>query len=236
MSAAEFQGGILTGPAIREAVENGDIVIQNYDPKRVNDEFIAADGTYNPASYDLKLGPLVKVYRDVVAVEQPSFIRPWSDEERVGYMKEHGYPMDHFLVAKSNGVLDSKKELPTWEFSMHEERGWLVKPGIGYLMHTAERVRTQKYVPIVDGKSSTGRLFVTAHVTAGYGDPGFDGQYTLEVVSTHRVILYPGMFFCQIRFHTKVGPHQSYAGNYTGEASLGPVASRSWRQFTKEPP
>jgi dCTP deaminase len=127
--------------------------------------------------------------------------------------------------------MDSKAPQKVLEFEMHPDRGFVLLKGIGYLMHTAERVRTGHYVPVLDGKSSIGRLFIAVHVTAGYGDTGFDGQYTLEVTAQHPVVVYPGMRFCQIRFHTTVGDVQPYHGNYTGEASMGPVPSRAYNQF-----
>jgi dCTP deaminase len=107
-----------------------------------------------------------------------------------------------------------------------------LEPNVGYLMHTIERVHTKKYVPVLDGKSSIGRLFMKVHETAGYGDAGFDGQYTLEVTVVHPLRVYPGMRIAQMRFHTILGEVQKlYAGNYTGEAAKGPVPSRAWRQF-----
>ena len=79
--------------------------------------------------------------------------------------------------------------------------------------------------------SSTGRLFIKVHETAGYGDPAFDGQYTLEVTAVHPIRLYAGMRIAQIRFHRMEGAVMPYRGNYMGEAAMGPVASRAWRQF-----
>jgi dCTP deaminase len=128
------------------------------------------------------------------------------------------------------GYLDAKEDNPT-ELRELPEEGFVLLPGIGYLLHTEERVRTDRYVPIIDGKSSIGRLFVTVHVTAGFGDPGFDGQYTLETTVTHPVKVYPGMRITQMRFHTIAGEVGLYEGNYTGEGAKGPVASRSFKQF-----
>jgi len=89
-------------------------------------------------------------------------------------------------------------------------------------------------VPVIDGKSSIGRLFIAMHITAGYGDTGFNGQYTLEVTAVHPVIVYPGMRFCQMRFHTTVGEVLDYANcdsHYTGANAMGPVASQAYKQF-----
>jgi dCTP deaminase len=208
-------GGVLTGPEIEYQCKRGNIVIDPFNQEQVN-----------PASYDLRLGSKVAVYRACV-VRSLTKIDP-------NQVAQEGN-----IVAETTGeglypwsdVMDSKQPQGVLEFEMNPDRGWLLKPGVGYLMHTAERVRTDKYVPVLDGKSSIGRLFIAVHVTAGYGDTGFDGQYTLEVVATHPVIVYPGMRFCQIRFHTAVGDVLPYRGNYTGDASMGPVPSRAYNQF-----
>lgn len=197
---------ILTGPAIRGAVERGEIDIDPFDPERLN-----------PASYDLVLGSEVGMYTPI----------------------EQSFPREHVtdgsLVSEmaSTFTLDSsvREQLTVCEMSAG---GFVVKPRILYLMHTRERIHTRRYVPIIDGKSSIGRLGLLVHVTAGYGDPGFDGQYTLEVVAlAHPVIVYPGMRFAQMRFHLMHGEAPDYkeAGHYTGDDARGPVRSASWRQF-----
>ena len=92
-----------------------------------------------------------------------------------------------------------------------------------------------RHVPVLDGKSSLARLFVSVHATAGYGDAGFDGQYTLEVTVTHPIVVFAGMRIAQIRFHTMHGEvGKLYSGNYTGETSKGAVASRAYKQFEIE--
>jgi dCTP deaminase len=133
---------------------------------------------------------------------------------------------------KSNGVIDPKEPQET-QLSYIPLSGFIIRPGQLYLMHTVERICTQKYVPVLDGKSSIGRLGILIHLTAGYGDPGFDGQYTLEVTCIQPVRLYPRMKIAQMRFHAMQGELVSYKGNYTGEASEGAVASMAHRQFEK---
>lgn len=131
----------------------------------------------------------------------------------------------------STRLLDCKD--PHMETAEREigEDGLVLHPGELYLMHTEERVYTRLFVPVLDGKSSIGRLGVQVHLTAGYGDPGFDGQYTLEVTTVYPVRVYAGMRFCQMRFHTIVGELRQYEGNYVGEHSDGPVPSQVWKQF-----
>jgi dCTP deaminase len=197
---------ILTGSKIKSEVEAGNIRITPYSEDQLN-----------PASYDLTLGDELRVYKD------------W-----VGY-NEHASPpragQDMFPCAK---VCDVKQELETVSFQI-PPTGWVLRPGIGYLLHTVEQVWTRNYVPIVDGKSSIGRLFVLIHFTAGFGDPNFDGQYTLEVSALHPVRIYPGMRIGQIRFHTVEGElDRPYEGNYKEGTARGAVASRSWNQFPKK--
>lgn len=227
--------GILSGHEIFRQVGVGNISIKPNAPGE----------HYNPASVDLTLGSKVAVYKDAV-----NFIvggRKYEKSEDGIYLAEY-YPtaferqldlstmQGDWLFPNTECILSAKKKNEIVTFEM-KPTGWLLKPGIGYLMHTAERVHTKKFVPVLDGKSSLGRLFITAHVTAGYGDPGFDGQYTLEVVVTHPVIVYPGMRFCQIRFHTLVGQDcDTYEkrGHYVGSAAEGPVPSMSWKQFEEQ--
>jgi dCTP deaminase len=55
---------------------------------------------------------------------------------------------------------------------------------------------------IVDGKSSLGRIGLSIHVTAGFIDPGFHGQITLELANTgpRDVLIWPGMAIAQVSF------------------------------------
>jgi len=205
-------GGILTDDAIRDALDHGGISIDPFDESQMN-----------PASYDLRLGEGVAVYDKWVSsvVEQQYPRCGWH----LVPLTSPSYP------ATTDDVLDAREEPLVTRFQISES-GWILKPGIGYLMHTLERVCTTKFVPVLDGKSSIGRLFVQVHATAGYGDPGFDGQYTLEVTVAHPIRLYAGMRIAQIRFHTIHGTlRRPYDGNYTGASAHGAVPSRAWRQF-----
>ena len=208
-------GGILSGLEIQAAVKRGDIEIDPFDPGRVD-----FGDRMNPASYDLTLGSKVAVYS---AVTRGDF----------------GKPMPHlpagYNLYPGGGCIDAAKKNEVTEYEMPAGEPLYLRPGVGYLMHTAERITTDRYVPIIDGKSSIGRLFAFVHVTAGYGDPGFNGQYTLEVTVVHPLLVYPGMRICQMRFHSIVGEVESYQkkGSYKGELAMGPIPSQSHRMFRK---
>ncbi len=231
-------GGILSGRAILDAIRKGDIHISPFEEKP---EFLRR---LNPASYDLTLGREVAVYTETTNADFRCE-KFWStmefDKQIKGIPGERVRPNFHYdydglpssnTFLTKQGCLDAAKDNPISRYTMSDD-GFVLMPGVGYLMHTQERICTDKYVPIIDGKSSIGRLFCFVHVTAGYGDPGFDGQYTLEVAVLQPLIVYPGMRFCQMRFHTVIGEVDSYKdnGNYKGVLAEGPVASRSWKMF-----
>jgi dCTP deaminase len=162
-------------------------------------------------------------------------IEPFSSEQLnpASYDVTLGDEVLTYCLWRDTGLqtLDARREPWTKRRFMGSDEGLLLEPSVGYLMHTRERIWTDSFIPILDGKSSIGRLFVQIHQTAGFGDPGFDGQYTMEVTCTHPVRLYAGMRIAQMRFHTICGEVKLYAGNYQGEASTGPVASRAWKQL-----
>ena len=230
-----MQAGILSGRSILEAVKKGDIKISPFDVE--NPEHLKR---INPVSCDLTLGSEIAVYRETTVADfgYKSFYSSMEANRHItGIAGERIRPRfiisdepSEFIVKR--GCLDAAADNEVARHTMNET-GFILMPGVGYLMHTQERVYTEKYVPIIDGKSSIGRLFCFIHVTAGYGDPGFDGQYTLEVIVQQPLIVYPGMRFCQMRFHTIVGEVDSYKenGNYKGELAEGPVPSRSWKMF-----
>jgi dCTP deaminase len=60
----------------------------------------------------------------------------------------------------------------------------------------------------VNGKSSWARLGLQVHATAGYIDPGFSGQITLELknLGSNRLALGAGVPICQLVFLQVQGP------------------------------
>lgn len=100
--------------------------------------------------------------------------------------------------------------------------GLVLSPNQLYLARTAERTVTHNLVPQIEGRSSVGRLGLFVHVTAGFGDVGFSGYWTLEMFAVHPVRIYAGVPICQIFYHEITGSYQEYASKYQHNRDIQP--------------
>ena len=66
---------------------------------------------------------------------------------------------------------------------------------------------------MLEGRSSIGRLGLFIHVTAGFGDVGFNGFWTLEIMCIHPIRVYPEIEICQIFYHAIQGDYVPYRSN-----------------------
>lgn len=134
-----------------------------------------------------------------------------------------------YCLGPFDDVLDPKVKNNTHRVKIPEE-GKVLKPGILYLASTVEEAGSEHYVPMLEGRSSLGRLGLKVHLTAGFGDLGFQRRWTLEFEVTHSLRIYAGMRICQIYFHAIEGQKKLYDGKYS--QSDGVEASQSWRDFS----
>lgn len=109
------------------------------------------------------------------------------------------------------------------------DEGYVMNPGDFVLASTCERVTLPSFLAArVEGKSSVGRLGLAIHITAGFIDPGFDGNVTLEMYNfaPWPIRLRVGMPIGQICFMTCNPPRNDYSvtGHYQGQR--GPTESR----------
>jgi len=126
------------------------------------------------------------------------------------------------LLVYTEGVLDMKKPNETRRIIIPEE-GMILVPGTLYLARTVERTATDVFVPMLEGRSSVGRLGIFIHVTAGFGDIGFNGTWTLEIQVIHPVRVYPWTEIGQIYFHTIEGEFKKYSSKkYQGQIDIRP--------------
>lgn len=133
------------------------------------------------------------------------------------------------LLVYTDTELDMKK-LPSTEKITIPEEGYLLQPGKLYLGRTLEYTRSENVVPMLEGRSSIGRLGLYIHVTAGFGDVGFAGYWTLEMHCIHPIRIYPGVQICQIFYHSIEGEYEQYkSGKYQHNQGIQP--SLLYRDF-----
>lgn len=133
--------------------------------------------------------------------------------------------------------LDPKKDNPTLSLTI-PEKGRVLYPGILYLGRTTEFTETYDLFPGIDGRSSVGRLGISVHITAGYGDDGFRGFWTLEITVVHPIIVYPGMEIGQVYFQpieraTNETPDRSHSYNGKYQDNKGVQSSMMWKDYQK---
>ena len=172
---------ILSGKEIARHM-GGDIVIEPFDPQRLN-----------PNSYNLSLHNQLLVYED--------------------------------------RLLDMKTPNPTRELTIPPE-GLVLEPDKLYLGRTNEFTKTERFVPMLEGRSSVGRLGLFIHVTAGFGDVGFAGYWTLEIFCVQPIRIYPNVEICQIYYQDIKGDYDLYSsGKYQNNTGIQP--SLLYKDFEK---
>lgn len=106
-------------------------------------------------------------------------------------------------------ILDMKRPNRFRRMTIPAE-GMVLQPNQLYLARTIEYTETRNFVPMLEGRSSIGRLGLFVHVTAGFGDVGFCGFWTLEMFAVQPVRIYPGVQVCQIFYHSIEGEVTDY--------------------------
>lgn len=153
------------------------------------------------------------------------------EEKRVN-PNSYNLSLHHDLLVYDDLPLDMKKENKASELSIPPE-GLLLEPNKLYLGRTIEYTETHNLVPMLEGRSSIGRLGLFVHVTAGFGDIGFRGYWTLEIFTIHPIRVYAGIDVCQIYYHTILGEHETYSsGKYQGNKGIQP--SLLFKDFENE--
>lgn len=136
------------------------------------------------------------------------------------------------LAIYDNGTLDMKKENKFSKVFTIPEDGYVLNPGVLYLGRTNEYTKTDGFIPMLEGRSSVGRLGLYIHITAGFGDVGFAGYWTLEMHCVQPVKIYPNVEICQIYYHTLLGEYDKYdSGKYQNNKGIQP--SLLFKDFKK---
>ncbi|MBQ8294042.1 MAG: hypothetical protein IJX89_01480 [Alphaproteobacteria bacterium] len=230
----------LTGPEIlrRMQGENPDIVITPFDMRCLG-----------PNSYDLHLGDTLRVYKHTIPKGMRPAI-PYKGSTGMHHMRDwfedNGYPTMGMVDSEPYYYRDYLKHPEKYDLrnprylidptnpKHHEtidikipETGLVLHPMFGFLGSTVEYTETRNLIPHIDGKSSVGRNFIKNHFTAGRGDDGFCGDWTLEIEVLYPTVVYPYMRIGQIYYETIMGERMPYdkikTSHYNGQR--GPTAA-----------
>jgi len=136
------------------------------------------------------------------------------------------------LIVYEDLTLDMKKE-NKYKTIVIPTEGIVLEPNKLYLGRTIEYTETDKFVPMLEGRSSIGRLGLFVHVTAGFGDVGFRGYWTLEIHCIQPIRIYADVEICQIYYHSIEGDYDRYiSGKYQNNKGIQP--SLLYKDFEKK--
>lgn len=143
------------------------------------------------------------------------------DEKRLN-PNSYNLRLHNELLVYTKTVLDMKTPNETKMITIPEE-GLVLEPHRLYLGRTVEYTKTDHYIPMLEGRSSIGRLGLFIHVTAGFGDVGFAGYWTLEIFCIQPIRVYPNVELCQIYYHAIEGEYEQYtSGKYQNNNGIQP--------------
>ena len=153
-------------------------------------------------------------------------ISPFNDENI--NPNSYNYTLGDYVKVYKNNVLDSKVKQET-EIIKIPEDGLVLDINKVYLGFTKEVFGSDYYVPVITGRSSTGRLGLFVQITSDLVDIGFKGNLTLQLHATQPVKIYKGMKIGQVTFWKVYGDVSLYRGKYQGANE--PRESEGWRDF-----
>ncbi|ACZ41006.1 deoxycytidine triphosphate deaminase [Thermobaculum terrenum ATCC BAA-798] len=154
-------------------------------------------------------------------------VQPASVDLRLGNtFRVYNYAQQAVIDPTEDIDLDSISQIVRLE-----DKPFILHPGAFVLGSTMEYVKIPPdLVGRLEGRSSLGRLGVVVHSTAGFIDPGFEGNITLEISNIGKipVALRAGIRICQLTLmHT--GPVARPYGPLRGSKYQGqrePTPSR----------
>ncbi len=215
---------MLSGNTIAAAMERGDITIDPFNPSQVDKK--------NPNSYNLRLHSTLVCYTTMKMHQlSQDFGLKMQNKPGIAELTDWDQGFSGCRGGRAN-ILDMAVEPTTTSFEI-PDRGAVLFPGRLYLGRTIEYTESPLHVPLLEGRSSVGRLGIEVHISAGFGDRNFKGHWTLEISVVEPVRIYAGVDICQVAFHEvdQMGP--IYDGQYKNNRDTPPGASTMWREVSK---
>ena len=164
-------------------------------------------------------------------IEKGTIVIEPYDRKNLG-SNSYDVHLGKYLAMYNDAMLDARKHNTISHFEIPEE-GYVLLPGNLYLGVTDEYTETHAHIPFLEGKSSTGRLGIDIHATAGKGDVGFCNAWTLEISCVVPVRVYAGMPIGQLIYFPAEGEvinkyNKKEGAKYTGMTNK-PVESMMWK-------
>ena len=153
-------------------------------------------------------------------------IKPFIDENL--NPNSYNFRLGDTLKICKEKILDSARPNRFEEIKI-PKKGFVLRPNTLYLGHTMEEMGSDFFAPIMQARSSVGRLGLYIYLNSGLGDIGFKKQWTLELHAIHPLKVYPEMKVGQMLFWKPMGKITLYDGKYKN--SKGPEVSQIWRDF-----
>ncbi len=141
----------------------------------------------------------------------------------------YNFRLGDYVYIYKNEIIDSKIK-PEVEKIPIPDTGLILEPNKVYLGYIKEKMGSNYFVPILNGRSSTGRIGLFVHITANLIDIGSINNWTLQMHAVQAVKIYKNMLIGQVTFWHTYGDIKLYNGKYKG--STGPEPSQIWRDFT----
>jgi len=134
---------------------------------------------------------------------------------------------------KTGKVIDTRSDegQPYREF---EADSIVLEPEDSILATTFERIEIpDDLCANADGRSSLGRLFVSVHQTAGFCDPGYEGEVTFEMTNANPnpIRLHAGDRICQLVFRELSSPALNPYGHEGSQYQNQTGATESGMKF-----
>ena len=207
---------MLTRDAIVEALYCGALMIEPFNPERLN-----------PCSYDLTLSPKIAYYKlfygtnaKVVKYSQVSDRHtPRDYGHKAALPTDVARHMDGCVMVE-RPVIDLADEPELVEEELPAS-GFILYPGVIYLGMVNELIDCTNYVAELTGKSKLARAGLKVHQTAGYANLGDHFRFVLEIEVVHPTIIYPNMRIAQVLFW-KPDDHKryEYEGTYANKQGI----------------
>ncbi|MFT6814343.1 MAG: dCTP deaminase [Sphingobacteriales bacterium] len=164
-------------------------------------------------------------------IESGTIVIEPFEREKLG-TNSYDVHLGKYLAVYTDRVLDAKRHNQVEHIEIPEQ-GIVIEPNTLYLGVTKEYTESHKHIPFLEGKSSTGRLGIDIHATAGKGDVGFCNTWTLEISCTQPVRIYAGMPIGQLIYFMVNGEIETSYDNKKSAKynvrTIKPVESMMWK-------